>query len=640
MRECAKQMGWFGLFDALRFRPDSSEADGWALPASRLRLTERNLAAFYHGAVSAVGGGFRADLYDLAAHHLACSTPAAPGAFHVDLRMIGRAAPLLFSPDAAQAVLSWHEASRTGRLRLAGTREPVLLGRANLANLLEQAAPIERIATLSVWIDDAAGFERVMKLLNPWLASDTRAIVRIPGLAFDAFMRRLPAWPVRAAAVVPCSGAAERDGTEALDDLLVCFDTVSPQPESMAVARSRAALRPVRASTWNDQNRAWRSGRQGDVSPIPAQGATPAAGPGVMLVGELPARPAAAAFAAMVASPYCASTGFDSLLDIHAARVVAAGGVLFAVPHEGPVVIDPAALPVDATTADVARLLASCGVAGEAGMFLPHCPPVQSISERPALLLGGPRSALAYVGEAWPNLEHLFQLCEREQLDPGDIDVLIPGVDQPWILDSLRLVGIAPERVRRDVEGVLFRRLLVAGQASNGRAAQRSEIYDAFWARLGALQPAVGYVSFSQRPPSRRLLLSDPLEHPQINGTELEAIARERGYRVVTPRLLGLAELVDVLGTAQAIVGPSALLGWSALASGCAIGLLHADTSETLPHAALHAAAARGHSVAALFGTTVGAAGASGFVVAPDRFAGLLERVEIDIRPLRAEMVR
>ena len=613
-------MGWFGLFDALRFRPDGSDADGWALPASRLRLTERNLAAFYHGAISAIGGGFRADLYDLAAHHLACSTQSAPGAFHVDVRMIGRMAPLLFSPDAAQAVLSWHEFSHTGRLRLAGTTEPVVLAQANLANLLEHTAPIERIATLSAWVDDAAAFERVMKQLNPWLTSDTRAIVRMPAPAFDAFVRRMPAWPVRAAAVLPCSGAAERAGVEPLADLLVCFDSVSPQPESVAIARSRAALRPVQASTWNDQDRTRRDRPQGDVRPIPPQGAAPAAGPGVILVGELPARPTAAAFAAMVASPYRAAPGFDALLDIHAARVIMAGGTQFVVPHDGPAVIDPAALPVDATPSDVARLLASCGVAGETGLCVAHCPPVRSISERPAFLLGGPRAALAYVGETWPNLEHLFQLCERESLDPGDIDVLIPGVEQPWILDSLRLAGISPERTRRDVEGVLFRRLLVAGPASNGRAAQRSEIYDPFWARLGVLHPANGYVSFSQRPPSRRLLLIDPQDHPLINGSELETIAHERGYRVVTPRLLGLAELVGLLGTAQAIVGPSALLGWSALASGCAIGLLHADTSENLPHAALHAAA--------------------GFVVAPDRFAGLLERLEIDIRPLRAEMVR
>jgi len=633
-------MGWFGLFDAVRFRPDSSDADGWALPASRIRLTERNLAAFYHGAISAIGGGFRADLYDLAAHHLACSTPGAPGAFHVDLRMIGRTAPLLFSPDAAQAVLSWHELSRTGRLRLAGTAEPIVLARASLANLLEQAAPIERIATLSAWVEDAAAFERAMKQLNPWLTSDTRAIVRLPAPAFDAFMRRMPAWPVRATAVLPCPGVAERAAAEPLGDLLVCFDAVSPQPAAVAIARSRAAPRPVQASTWNDQDRSRRGTPQNDVRPIPPQGATPAAGPGVILVGELPARPTAAAFAAMVAQPYRATTGFDSLLDIHAARVIAAGGALFVVPQDGPAVIDPAALPVDPTPSDVARLLASCGVGGEVGLAVPHCPPLQSISERPAFLLGGPRPALVYVGESWPNLERLFQLCERESLDPGEIDVLIPGVEQPWILDSLDLAGIAPERIRRDVEGVLFRRLLVAGPASNGRAAQRSEIYDAFWARLGVLRPADGYVSFSRRPPSRRLMLIDPQDHPLINGTEVEMIARERGYRVVTPRLLGFAELVELLGTALAIVGPSALLGWSALASGCAIGLLHADTSENLPHAALHAAAARGHSVAALFGTTIGTAEASGFVVAPDRFAGLLDRLEIDIRPLRAEMVR
>lgn len=633
-------MGWFGLFDALRFRPDSSEADGWAMPASQLRLTERNLAAFYHGAVSAIGGGFRADLYDLAAHHLACSAPAAPGAFHVDLRMIGRKAPLLLSPDAAQSVLSWHELSRTGRLRLGGTTEPIVLARANLANLLEQAAPIERIASLSAWVDDASAFERAMKQLNPWLTSGTRAIVRVPAPAFDAFMRRLPAWPVRVAAVLPCSGVAERGGVEPLADLLVCFDSVSPQPEVTAIARSRSAPRPVQASIWNELDRGQRGMSLGDVCPIPPQGATPAAGPGVILVGELPARPTAAAFSAMVASPYRVATGFDSLLDIHAARVIAAGGTLFVVPHDGPAVIDPAALPVDPTPSDVARLLVACGVAGEHGLAVPHCPPLRSISERPAFLLGGPRPALAYVGETWPNLEHLFQLCERESLDPGEIDVLIPGVEQPWILESLHLAGIAPERIRGDVEGVLFRRLLVAGPASNGRAAQRSEIYDPFWVRLGVLHPADGYVSFSQRPPSRRLFLIDPQEHPLINGSELEIIARERGYRVVTPRLLGLAALVDLLGTAQAIVGPSALLGWSALASGCAIGLLHADTSETLPHAALHAAAARGHSVAALFGTTIGSADAAGFVVAPDRFAGLLERLEIDIRPLRAEMVR
>ena len=167
------QVGWFGLFDLLRFAQTAGPSSGWALPGSRLRLTDRHLAALYHGAVTDIGHGFHADLFDIASHHLARTSSPEGGAFHIDMRMTGRPARLLFGTDHTQAILAWHAASETATVRLAGGDPGVALPHADLAALLAQSLPIQQIATLSAWVEDFQGIEAVMKQLDPWLTTAT-----------------------------------------------------------------------------------------------------------------------------------------------------------------------------------------------------------------------------------------------------------------------------------------------------------------------------------------------------------------------------------------------------------------------------------------------------------------------------------
>ena len=80
-------MSWFGLFDHLRLHGMSGAgqerhaglaAQGWSMPGSQLRLTDRGLAALYRGAILAAGKDYRADMFDLAGHYLAHAAPAQP----------------------------------------------------------------------------------------------------------------------------------------------------------------------------------------------------------------------------------------------------------------------------------------------------------------------------------------------------------------------------------------------------------------------------------------------------------------------------------------------------------------------------------------------------------------------------------
>lgn len=628
-------MGWFGLFDLLRFCTDPSTPDGWALPGSQWRLTDRHLAALYHGVITDVGGGFHADLFDIAAHHLARSSAVEPGAFHIDMRMTGRPARMLFGADQTQSMLTWHAPSATAQLRLAGSEHPAVLPQVDLLALLHRTLPICRIATLSAWVEDFTGIEQAMKLLDPWLTTGSRAVVRLPQTALAAMLARLPAWPARCVAVLPCSDAADDSGGgETLGDVLVCFEDISAQTPEIVTERMLAAARVVRADTWNDKPRARRGSQQGGVSvrlPAPNQ-VPPAPGLPITLLGDAPANLAGAAFAAMQTRPFQPESGFDYLLDISAATIIAEHGTLFVVPQHGPVVVDPAMLP-DADAAGIApdamaRFLLARNVAGDGGFTARHRAAVTTIATRPTLLLSASHAELDHVTQIWPNLQHLFELCDRERLALGDVDVLMAGEANASVIDSLLHSGLSADQLRFSFDGVLFRRLLVANPASRADTAQRAAQYDRFWTRRAETQGHARLVSFSKPKPSGKIMLVDPLAAPIVNGADLQAMARDRGYQIVSPAGVGMASMASSLAAARVVIGPSALLGWSCLASAATLGLLHPSNETALPFPALHAASARGHAIVAMFGTSIGAAANAPFVIAPDRFTALLDRVE------------
>lgn len=632
-------MGWFGLFDLLRFRPGAGPHEGRVLPNSFLRLANAHLAAFYDQAASDLGHGFQPDLYDLASHHLARSAPPEPSSFHLDLRLTGRPASLLFGSDSSHAILAWHAPSAAAQVRLGGASASVAMSQISLETLLTQTLPIEQIATLSAWVADAAALERLMRGLDAFLSHRTRAVIRLPAAALPATLARLAAWPVRCAAILPCPGAGEAPREEQPPaDVLLCFDSVSDLPPDAAISRARSAPRVLRRPVWNDCDRLTRSSPQGGITTI-----RPAGGPGpglsLALLGDAPATTTGSAVAALRASPYRATEGFDYLLDITLASVITVQGTAVVVPETGPVVIDPA-LCRDADAAAVpglraaesARLLLPPGMLDEGMFSMTRAGPIRRIADRTAFLLGSCATAGRYVTEIWPTLEALFQLCERERIALSDVDILVPGDRHAFIGPTLALLGIAPAQIRSDPEGTLYRRLLVASPTSHAARPQRSRSYDTFWQRLAAMQRNAGFVSFSQSQPSGRVMLADPDTVPLVNGAELAAIARDRGYVVADPAAMPIASLHRLMQTARVIVGPAALMGWSCLAAECSLGLVMADNAPTPPHAALHAAAARGHVVTVTFGAAIGSGAQAGFVVAPERFAALLERIEAQAR--------
>ena len=637
-------MGWFGLFDLLRFRPGYALQEGWPLPSSQLRITDANLASLYHGAVAGVGQGFHADLYDIATHHLACSSQPHSTAWHVDVRLTGRPTRLLFATDPRQPALSWHAASRTATVRM--VQEPgvpadplrgheTILPACDLLRLLEETLPVEQIATLSVWVEVPQDFETLMRQIEPWLTRDTRAMLRLPSQAVPDTLARLMNWPARCAALAPCTQAPDRVGRgETASDVIFCLEELARQTPDEA--RLRALPASSRPQSWNDQDRAVRTAPQGGVSMRPpAEGFADklAQGLAVDLLGDVPISQAGAAMAAIQATPYRAQPGFDYLLDIAAARIVVAADRLFVVPQSGPMVLDPQRLreadrPVPAAP-DSLTILMRAGLP-ESGPR--PSGPVARLSDRVGFLLGDAGSALDHITQQWPNLDHLFRFCERERIPLTDVDILVPPAAGQWVEQSLALIGIDPGQVRRNLEDVLYRRLLLASPASDAASAQRSPAYDRFWRRLAAFTRQAGLVSFCQPRPTGRVMLvrGEPTDGglQLANEGSLAQLAQARGYRLMAADATPITTVQAILAEASAVVADSALLGWTCLAQGCGVGLLHSSSARHLPHAALHAAAARGHHVLGTFGTSVGQGPGAGFIVAPDRFSALLDRIE------------
>jgi hypothetical protein len=345
----------------------------------------------------------------------------------------------------------------------------------------------------------------------------------------------------------------------------------------------------------------------------------------VSIVEDVPGTPVGMALAALQTTPYRAASGFDYVAEVSGARLLRMPDGLCILPIDGPVLIEPAD-PAGAIGVNARGAVAN----GQLSLALP--PPVHTLSDRPAFLLGAAPSTGRYLTEIWPRMEYLFQRCEQEQLPLDAFDVLVPGGASALVRDSLMELGLPPWCVRDAVEGVLFRRLLVVPPASHADRAQRSAAYDAFWTRRAGLRRATDFVSFSRPQPADRLFLTAGDGESLLNPAGLAAVARQRGFQVVSTRDTDFTRLTALLAGARMIIGDRYSLVWSVLASECAIGVLLANTAAVLPHAVLHAAAARGHSVAVAFGSAIGAqdpnAPDRGFAVAPAELEALIDRLE------------
>jgi len=642
-------MGWFELFDRLRLRTSlqasadrdlGSALEGWSLPGSQLRITDRGLAALYRGEILDAGRDYRADMFDLAGHNLARSRAPAEGEFHLDARLAGRPQQILFGADHGHGLIAWHLPSHatTFRLPLAQDAQSIHLAPASLASMLIQTLPVQAITSLSAWADSAQQAGDLLRSLAPWLTRDTIAIVRLHAEAAASFLDALQQIPASCVLVVPCTGAADHEGRgEDPTEVLICLEALSTQSSAEAQARAQAAPRSIVRETWNDKDRAWRSAAQDGVfvqQPLPGRNLL--AGWTIGIVDDVPATPVGIEIAALQTTAYRAATGFDYVAEIIGAVVVRAGDATVLVPQDGPAVIDPALLP--GTDSDAFSLAESAAqtqaflavrqlsVQGQFG--LARSQPVRSTRDRTAFLLGTDSHRPRLLTEILPRLEYLFRQCEQDRRSLDDYDVLIPGGADDWLRAALLVLGIAPEHIVTDTDGVLFRRVLVVPPASSNRRAERNAAYDQFWTRLAAMRRGAGFVSFSQPRPAQRLYLTTRTGAALLNATRLIAAARAQGYHIVDVDSADFEILATQLAAARVIVGTAEALAWSVLARDCVVGALLADTATGLPHGLLHAAAARGHTVSVAFGSGIGRAEHGGFAVPPELLDTLIDRLE------------
>ncbi len=629
-------MSWFGLFDRLRLRPPPA-AEGWPLPGSQLRLVDRDLSALYRSAILAAGDDWRADMFDIASHHLARARAAADGAFHVEVRLTGRPQGLLFADAAARGLLAWHEASHSAMLRMPGHIGETPLAPADLDLLLTETLPIRSIASLAVWAIDAGEVQALLYRLAPWLTRHTHAIVRLPAAAAADAVAALPGWPARCAALLPCTSAADAEGRgEDPSDILLCLEDLSQKTSAETDART------IRRDSWNDKDRGWRSAAQGGVAmqmPLPDRAVT--AGWTLGIQDDIPRSPAGVALSLLQTAPYRAVAGFDYVLDINGAVLMDIAGTICAVPQTGPIVVAPASLRLpDLATAEAkttAEAMARMGLLHDGMVTAQRPAPIHTVSDRPAFLLGPAISRVGFITEIVPMLEYLLQICEQERLAPDQVEVIAPGVDIALAEAALALAGFPAASLRRATDGVLFRRLLVTTPASHGDRAQRAAAYDAFWARTDRLRHGAVFSSFSRPRPADRFYLIDSSGPSLLNGDAIAAEAARHGFQSLDTARTDLATIATQLAGARALVGTSHALGWSCLARACAIGALHADTDPATPHALLHAAAARGHSVTMAFGSAIGPAASGGFAIDPGRFDTLLDRIEAGLSGAAAQ---
>jgi hypothetical protein len=601
-------MGWFRLFDRLRLRPDAEAPDGWALPGGTLRLTDPHLASYFREMIAASGVSAQAGLYDIVSHALARSTTPSPGRFHVDIRGMGAPSSLLFGSDSAHALLAWHDPSRLAALRLAG-QEMVELREADLLALCSQHLPLSEIATLSAWLPDAEAAAKWMQRLEPWLTDQTRVVIRLPGAALAQLVALLPSWPSKPVVLLPCE-PAEEDPAGPLPGVLLCLEEVSRQSVAAATQRASGAERILRAKRWPGGPGGNTEGGIGVTAIGEARAAS--IGPPVTLLGDAPPTPVGAALFAMQRSPMRGEAARGVRIELQAASVFVRDGEILAVPLSGPAVAEPGDLAWQDDAPDI---------------VLTRSAPVHLVVDRPAILLGRPTSRDSFLATTWPKLELAFELIEREKIAPGQVDLLLPGGADEWVRAAIALCGFDPAQIRTECEGVLFRRLILASPACDLAAPRRGDLFDRFWQRLPPFALGGRSASLTAPGPTGRVMLLGA-DSQLLNATELAALARDRLYRVIDPGLTSPQEMAAVLRDARVVVAQPAEAIWSALAPSGALGLLQTDTDPAIPYAALHAASARGHQVIAMFGSAIGNDPSAAFVVAADRLALMMDRLE------------
>jgi hypothetical protein len=633
-------MSWFGLFDRLRLYP---AAPGWPLPGSQLRLEDEGLAALYRDAVIAAGEPWRADMFDLAGHHMARATAQAPGQVHLDARLTGRPQRILFGDDRQCGILSWHAETTTIGLSLPGVSDgAVTLPHTGLLAALTRALPVSAIVSVSLWAGSAEDAMVMLRAIAPWLVATSRAVVRLPPEAARAMLGSLAQLPASCAAALPCAGAADHEGRgEDPRDVLLCLESLSRQSPAEAEARSAAQSREMRCDLWNIHDAAWRGARRGGVAvqlPLPERGA--AAGWPAALVGAPPRGPLGAALAALQSGGMRAGSGFDYVAEVNAAAVVRRGAAVLVVPQDGPALLDPALLPAadDEATPPARVTQAAFTVLQAAGWIRDNAlafslpGPMRLVSGRTGFLLGATDGDTArFLTGLWPRLEYLLQHAEQRRVPLDSIDILAPAPTHRLLGACVAALGLDPGRIVTACEGVLYHEVLVVPPASQAAAPRRALAFDQFWQRLAQARGGAGFVSFSQQRPPERLYLTTADGPELLNGPALAHVAQSRGYHVVDTDTTDFASLALLMRHARIIVGASAALGWTGLASGCALGVLIGEADAAPPYAVLHAAAARGHTVAIACGSAVGRLG---HAVATARFEALLDRIDTDARAL------
>ena len=594
----AWELGWFRLFDRMRLRPATEALEGWGLPGSRLRLTDPHLAAYFRDLAANAGIDIAADAFDLASHMLARSVKPQPGRWHLDLRMMGNPARLMFGAASQHAILSWHAPSLRAELRMPG-KNPVTLEQANPLALCAHHLALGDIATLSAWVPSAAVLAEVLQKLEPFVSAQTRAVIRLPGEALASVVAVLPGWPLRPVAALPCEPEPGEAEAETPLDILLCLEALTPRSPAATAARPRANLPAAQL---------WQAG-----APLPEQGglvvraledSLVAGGLLIGLIGDAPPTEVGAMLHGLQRTPLRAEPGHFLRLDAQAARLD--GGIVQTV--GGVAAVDPA-LDVDPAPL----------------VTVPD--PVREIVDRPALVLRPAQSRQALLAEIVPQLELACEWVEREKLPASGVELVCPAGADAFLRAMLDVCGFGDATIRTQTEGVLFRHLILASRASMPEAASRAAIFDRFWRRMATMNRAGTNRSLTALRQKGRVLLIGP-DSLILNAADLISLAQERAYAVIDPQSADPREVAALLRDASVVIAPAQLGIWSVLARRCALGLLQSDVDPEIPYPALHAAGARRHSVLAMFGSGIGDDPDSGFVVAVERLALMMDRLE------------
>ncbi len=205
-------------------------------------------------------------------------------------------------------------------------------------------------------------------------------------------------------------------------------------------------------------------------------------------------------------------------------------------------------------------------------------------------------------------LPQLLNVQERA----GSFDCYITPVRSAWFRDALRLVGL-PEKPVFTVEeicGEIFRSVTFSNLLS-AEGFFRPDVMSEFH---GLVERATTYSSDIQA--GNRIFVSRSLStitrsgyRPLVNEDELEAMARARGFAVVQPETLSLAQQLAIFASADRIVGPSGsgMLNAVFAPSGSRLLDLESFTHNVRQHAKVYSSA--GHRYSFLFGSTVGEEG-------------------------------